>query len=202
MKHRRLAPLLATCLVLAGALAVSPGCASSSDAKQTVDSMGDFGLEVAKVKDSIDNATRSLETVAGSQPGEINANVQAYSKAVAALDKQAKVVRGRAEEMRSKGDEFFKEWEPENVSADRRVQLTASYAKIKQDMTVAKDEFTPFLAALKDVEGYLKVDPSVKGVDSVGALVDKAKDIGARVKSRIDAVLSQVNSVRGMVSTK
>jgi hypothetical protein len=189
-------------VVLAGAFAVSPGCSSSPDAKETVDSMGDFGLEVAKVKDSIDNTTRALETVAGSQPGDINANVEAYSKSVVALDKQAKVVRSRAEEMRSKGDEFFKEWEPENVSADRRVQLTSAYAKIKQDMTVAKEEFTPFLAALKDVEGYLKVDPSVKGINSVGELVQKANDIGARVKSRIDAVLAQVNSVRGMVSTK
>jgi outer membrane murein-binding lipoprotein Lpp len=165
--------------------------------------MGSFGVDVAKVKDSIDNSIKALETVVGSQPGDINANVDAYSKSVNALDGQAKVVRTRAEEMKSQGDEFFKEWEPpKSVSKERRAELTASYAKIKTDMTAAKDEFVPFLASLKDIQGYLKVDPSVKGINSMSELVKKAKDTGAQVKSRIDAVLTQVNSVRGMLSTK
>jgi len=191
------------CVVLAGAFAVSPGCASSPDAKETVDSMGNFGLQVAKVKDSINGALKSLETVVGSQPSEINANVSAFGKAVTALDKQSKVVKDRAEEMRAKGDEFFKEWEaPENVSPERRAELTASYAKIKEDMASAKGGFTPFLASLKDIQSYLKVDPSTKGINSMGELVKKAKDNGAQVNASIDGVLTQVNSVRGMLSTK
>jgi len=203
MKRRRLAPLVAMCVAFAGALAVSPGCASSPDAKTTVDSMGSFGLEVAKVKDSIDGTIKALETVVGSQPGEINANVGAYSKAVAALDRQAKVVKDRADEMRSKGDTFFKEWEPpENVSPERRAQLTNSYAKIKTDMVAAKEQFTPFLASSKDIASYLKVDPSTKGINSMATLVKKAKDDGARVKASIDAVLAHVNSIQGMMSTK
>lgn len=165
--------------------------------------MGSFGVEIAKVKDSIDGALRSLETVVGSQPGEINANVSAYGKSVAALEKQSQVVRKRAEEMRSMGDEFFEEWEPsESVSPERRAQLTASYARIKADLASAKQGFTPFLAAMKDIQSYLKVDPSTKGITSMGELVTKAKSEGAQVKSSIDAVLAQVNSVRGMISTK
>jgi len=199
----RFSRLVVMCVVLAGAFAVSPGCASSPDAKETVDSMGNFGLQVAKVKDSINGALKSLETVVGSQPSEINANVSAFGKAVTALDKQSKVVKDRAEEMRAKGDEFFKEWEaPENVSPERRAELTASYAKIKEDMASAKGGFTPFLASLKDIQSYLKVDPSTKGINSMGELVKKAKDNGAQVNASIDGVLTQVNSVRGMLSTK
>jgi len=203
MKRRRLAPLVAMCVVVAGAFAVSPGCASSPDAKTTVDSMGTFGLEIAKVKDSIDGAIKALETVVGSQPSQINANVGAYSKAVAALDGQAKVVKGRADEMKSKGDAFFKEWEaPEHVSPERRAQLIESYAKIKTDMAAAKEQFTPFLTSLKDIASYLKVDPSPKGINSMADLVKKAKDNGAQIKASIDGVLAQVNSVQGMMSTK
>ena len=88
------------------------------------------------------------------------------------------------------------------MTPERRAELTAAYAKIKEDMAPAKEEFTPFLASLKDIESYLKVDPSMKGINSMADLVKKAKDNGAQVKSRIDAVLVQVNSVRGMLSTK
>lgn len=196
-------PHVALCVVIAGAFVVPTGCASSPDAKETVASMGDFGLEVARVKDSIDNTIKSLEIVVASQPGDINANVASYSKAVTALDKQAQVIRARATEMKSKGDEFFKEWEaPKGMTPERRAELTASYGKIKTDMAAAKEQFTPFLAASKDIQNYLKLDPSVKGIGSMGELVKKAKDDGAALKTSIDAVLTQVNSVRGMMSTK
>ncbi len=202
MMSLRFSHFMAMCVVSAGTLAVSPGCASSPDAEAAVASMDNFGHEVAKVKDSIDSTVKALEAVVGSQPADINANVAAYSKTVTALDGQAKVVRSRAEEMRSMGDEFFEEWEPEDVSPERRSELTAAYATIKTNMTSAKEGFTPFLASLKDIESYLKVDPSSKGINSMAELVTKAKANGAQVNSRIDAVLDSVNSVRGMLSTK
>jgi hypothetical protein len=87
------------------------------------------------------------------------------------------------------------------VSAERRAELAASYAKIKADMALAKEQFAPFLASLKDIEGYLSLDPSLKGVQAMATFVAKAKDNGAQVKSHIDAVLAQVNSVRGMLDT-
>jgi hypothetical protein len=189
-------------IAAAGAFTVSSGCASSPDAKETVDSMNTFGVEVARVKDSIDHTLKALEDVAGSGTGDIQGNFDAYTKSVAALDKQRNVVRKRAEEMQAMGDQFFEEWEPEDVSAERRAELKASYAKIEGDMTVAQERFTPFLNSLKDIESYLKLDLSPAGVKSMGELVKKAKDNGTEVKSRIDAVLGQVNSVRGMLSTE
>lgn len=193
---------MSICVVAAGAFAVSSGCSSSPDAKATVDSMGTFGVEVARVNDSIDHTVKALEAVVGAQAGDIRVNFDAYSKSLAGLDHQAKVVRKHAEEMKAMGDEFFKEWEPENVSPERRAELTAAYAKIKQDMTLAKDQFTPFLKSLQDIESYLKLDLSITGIESMSDLVKKAKDHSAQVQSSIGAVLVQVNSVRGMLSTK
>jgi hypothetical protein len=194
--------LAATCVVLAGAYAVSPGCSSGPDTKSTVDSMNTFALEVAKAKDTIDSTVTALGTVVASQPDAIKANADAYAKAVAALDEQAKVVRGRSDEMKAKGDEFFKDWEaPATVTPERRAELTACYGKIKTDMAAAREEFAPFLAALKDVDSYLKVDPSPKGINAMTGLVTRAKDTGTSVKARIDAVLLQLNSISGMLNT-
>src|SRR5262245_10131963 len=112
---------LLICAVAMGAFAVSPGCKSSPEAGDTVASMDSFGVQVAAVKDSIDSALKALGTVVGSQASDFRANFDAYSKSVAALDKQANVVRDRAKEMRSMGDAFFKEWEPPaNVTPERR----------------------------------------------------------------------------------
>jgi hypothetical protein len=194
---------MAICAVAAGVFAFTSGCKSSPDAGETVESMDTFGVEVVKVKDAIDHTLKSLDTLVATQPSDIRANFESYSSSVAALDHQANVVRERADEMKKMGDDFFKEWEaPEHMSPDRRAQLSESYAKIKADMTHAKDEFTPFLKSLKDIEGYLKLDLSLHGVNSMGELAKKARETGGKVKSSIDAVLVQVNSVRGMIPTK
>jgi hypothetical protein len=195
-------PITICVVALAGTLAVSSGCASGPDAKGTVDSMSSFGNEVAKVKDAIDNAVRALEGVVNSSGADLKANFETYTKSVKALDEQSKVVQKHADDMKAKGDEFFKEWETsKTVTPERRSELAASYAKIKEDMVLAKEKFTPYLASLKDIDSYLSLDLTLKGVNSMTDLVRKAKDNGAQVKARIDSVLVQLNSVRGMLST-
>lgn len=199
----RFARTMALCIAAAGVLTASSGCASGPDAKATAGSMQSFGVETAKVKDSIDGALATLEGLVGAQPTEIKGSFDAYSKSVRALDKQASVVRERAQAMKEMGNQFFEEWEESaSVRPERRAELTESYAKIKENMAMAKEEFSPFLKSLKDIESYLKLDLSLQGLQSTASLVDKAKDDGARVKSRIDAVLLQLNSVGGMLSTK
>lgn len=197
---RQLFHSVASRVVAAGACAVLCACASA-DAGETVASMGDFGVEVAQVKDSIDDAVEALEAVVGTEASEIRDNFAAYQRSVAALDEQAAVVRERADEMRARGDEFFEEWEPEDVSPERRAELAASYAKIEEDMVLAKERFTPFLQSLKDIESYLEVDLSPTGIESMGELARKARENAAKVKQSIDGVLVRVNSVRGMLST-
>ena len=120
----------------------------------------------------------------------------------AALDAQAATVRANADEMRAAGNEFFKSWEGSaNVTPERRAQLSASYEKIKQEMAAAKDAFTPFMASLKDIQSYVSLDPTLTGINSMASRVQTAKTNSASVKARIDAVLNEVNSVRGMLST-
>jgi len=191
---------------VAGALLCAAGCSSTPDAKATVGSMSQFGLETAKVKDGIDASLKSLDTLAGTRDEDLKTPYQAYAKSVAALEDQAKVVRAQAEDMQAKGDAYFKAWETEaatpEMSSERKAQLTEAYAKIKDDTIAARDAFQPFLASLKDVQSYLSLDLSRKGIDSVQDLAKKAKANGDVVKAKIETVIQQTNSVRGMLSTK
>ncbi len=190
-------------VVIVASMAVAGGCASKPTAKSTVESMSTVGNETAKAKDSIDSAVKALETLTASKADEVKANLASYSAAVAALDSQAKVVKTNADLMKSEGDGFFKDWTGSaEVTPERQAQLTAAYGKIKTEMAAARDAFTPFLASLKDVQSYVALDPTLKALDSISPLVSKARDNSAAVKSQLDAVLNDLNSVRGMLSTK
>jgi hypothetical protein len=191
-------------VVVVAAIALSHGCASSGpNAKDTVDSMGTFGNETAKAKDAINKAVKSLETLTSSQAADIKSNVDAYSMAVTALDDQAKLVKAKADKMKASGDLYFKDWEgSENITPERHAQLSSSYASIKADMAAAKESFVPFMAYLKDIQSYVSLDPTLKGISSVSGLVQKAKENSVTVNSQLDAVLTDLNSVSGMLPTK
>ena len=195
---------LAFRLAAVAALALSYGCASSGpNAKDTVESMSAFGNETAKAKDAINQAVKSLETLTSSPAADIRMNFDAYSGAVAALDDQAKLVKANADKMQANGDLFFKNWEgSETVTPDRRAELSAGYARIKDDMAAAKDSFVPFMASLKDIQSYVNLDQTLKGINSMSGLAQKARDNSVTVNSQLDAVLKDLNSVRGMLSTK
>ena len=191
-------------VVVVAALALSYGCASGPSARDTVESMTDLGNETAKVKDTINQAVRSLDTLTSSQAGDIRNNLDAYTKSVNALDEQANLVRDTANKMKVHGDAYFKNWEEgsETITQERHAELSASYARIEEDMATANDSFSPFMASLKDVQSYLSLDPTLKGINSMSALVQKAKDNSVTVNSQLDTVLKDLNSVRGMLSTK
>ncbi len=195
-----------SCIACAAAALLFSGCKSGPDVAGTVDNMGKFGVETAKVNDGIDAALKSLDALVNTQGEDLKTPFEAYTKSVSALDEQAKVVRARAQEMQAKGDEYFKSWdaqgETSDMSAERRAKLAETYAKIKDDSLQAGDAFQPFLASLKDVQGYLNLDLSRKGVDSVKDLAKKARANGDQVKAKIEDVIQQTNSVRGMLSTK
>ena len=62
-----------------------------------------------------------------------------------------------------------------------------------------------FAARLEPLPDGVTLSTSTRGkqkFDVVHLFVKKAKDHGAQVNASIDSVLAQVNSVRGMLSTK
>jgi hypothetical protein len=160
------------------------GCSSGPDATETIDSLGKFGQETARVSDSVESALKSLETLVGT-PGED--------------------LKTHAADLQAKGNDFFKAWEAdaaETVTPERRAKLAEAYAKIKSESIKARDEFDPFLAALKDVKGYLALDLTRKGVESMKDQTAKARIAGTGVKASIAAVVQQTNYVRGMLPAK
>lgn len=188
-----------------GAFLLLAGCSSGPDATETIDSLGKFGQETARISDSIESALASLETLVGTQGEDLKTPYQAYAKSVDVLEGQAKVVKAHAADLQAKGNEFFKAWEAdsaETVTSERRATLAEAYSKIKRESIKARDDFEPFLAALKDIKGYLALDLTRKGVESMKELTGKARSAGTGVRTSIAAVVQQTNAVRGMLPAK
>jgi hypothetical protein len=168
--------------------------------------MDQFTLELAKVNDTIDQAVSALTALVEAPSNEnLKNSFAAYTSSVTAIDGQAAVVRTKAEEMKTRGEQFFKEWQADSgtgLSQERQAQLNVSYGKIKEQMMSAKDAFAPFLASLKDIQSLLSLDLTTQGLQTAGPLVTKAKANAAEVKSRIGGVTQQVNEVSGMLARK
>lgn len=187
-------------VMIVAAVALSFGCSSSPTAKDTAASMSAFGNEIARAKDSLDSATKSLEKLTASQASDIQGNLDSYTRSIQALDAEASTVKGLADKMKADGDKFFKDWRgAEHITPDRRNELSASYARVKESMATAKESFAPLLASFKDVQGYVSLDPTLAGIQSMSPMVQKAKDNSTRVKSQLDALLKELNGVRGML---
>ena len=72
-------------IIVAGLL-VAPGCSSSPDATSTVDSMGKFGVETAKVNDEIEGTLKALDTLVTTQGKDLKTPFAEYSSKVTALE--------------------------------------------------------------------------------------------------------------------
>ena len=199
------APIPALALLTLAPLFGAAACSStpeSDGAAAATESMEAFNLSTVKVRDGIDQTIASLNTLVGSSGEEVKASFAAFKKNLADLEKNAEVVREEAAEMKSRGDAYFKDWEAgsSGMSTERHDELAKAYLTIKQDMTKAKDQFQPFLASLKDVQGYLGLDLTAQGLQGAAPLAKTATTQGGELKGSIEAVLQQVNSVRGMIS--
>jgi hypothetical protein len=139
-------------------------------------------------------------------PGDnLKSSYENFGKSLTALEGQAEVVRARAQEMKARGEEFFKEWEDgsgSGVSAETQGKLNIAYARIKEQMMGAKDGFTPFLASLKDIHTLLGLDLTEKGLQNAAPLVAQAQARAGDVKSRLTAVMDETNAVSGLLSKK
>lgn len=205
LRVERSAPIPALALLAFGTLLGSSACSSTSGSERATEaskSMEAFNVSTIEVRDEITETIGSLNALIASSGDEVKPSFAAFQKNVSHLTKKAEVVRTEAAAMREHGEDYFEGWEAgsSSMSEERHAQLSMAYAKIQQDMTRAKTEFEPFLASLRDVESYLSLDLTAEGLDGVEPLAQTATAKGEEVKGQIDAVLLQVNSVRGMIS--
>jgi len=190
--------------------ATQASAANYKQADKTGASIAEFRDEILNVKKEVDATVTALDKVVTTAATDPRKAFQAFDKGVPRVDDAAKKAKKRADDMKARGQAYFKDWEkdlgevsnPEirKLAEERKAKLQASFDSIKTFMEPARDQFTTWLANLKDLQTYLSNDLTIGGIDAAKELIGKAKTNGQAVQQSLDKVIAELNTIVATVT--
>jgi outer membrane murein-binding lipoprotein Lpp len=184
------------------------GCGTTAgynQADKTGKGIAEFRESIVNGKKAIDETVQALDQIAATANSNPRKAFEQYSKSLANLESAAAEAIKRAEEMRAKGQEYFKQWEqqlaqvqnPEirAMAQQQRAKLQSSFDSIKQYAQPLKAQFQPWLSDLRDLRTYLSNDLTTSGVDAAKSLFAKTRTEGIEVQKSMDALVAELNTV-------
>jgi predicted nucleic acid-binding Zn-ribbon protein len=161
--------------------------------------------EIVDVKKAVDATMAALDKIVAEATVDPRKSFKEFSKSIPDIDSSAKQAKKRADEMREKGKDYFAKWEKElsgvndpdirKLAEERRAKLQTTFSNIKTSLEPARDQFTAWLANLKDLEKYLGQDLTISGIDAAKELIAKSKRDGMAVQQTLDKVIAELNTV-------
>jgi hypothetical protein len=209
MKQFKATPILAlVALTVAAAqlfTAAEAVAAGYKLADKTGASIAEFRDEIVNVKKEVDATMTALDKIVTTATSDPRKAFKEFEKAVPRIDDAAKKAKKRAEDMKERGQAYFAQWEKEmaavnsmeirQLADDRKVELQGAFGKIKTFMEPARDQFTAWLADLKDLQKYLSNDLTIGGVDAAKELIGKSQTEGRAVQQSMDKVIAELNTI-------
>jgi|WetSurMetagenome_2_1015567.scaffolds.fasta_scaffold55618_3 hypothetical protein len=209
MKPTNTTPILAlAALTVAAAQLFAPTQAIAAGYKaadKTGASIAEFRDEIVKVKKEVDATMAALDKIVVTATSDPRKAFKEFDKAVPRIDEAAKKAKKRAEDMKARGQAYFAQWEKEmaavnspeirQLAEERKAKLQAVFGNIKNFMEPARDQFTSWLANLKDLQKYLSNDLTIGGIDAAKELIGKTKTEGQGVQQSMDKVIAELNTI-------
>jgi ABC-type transporter Mla subunit MlaD len=189
------------------------GCSSSgSQNEQTSNSLASTREGIVNTKTQIDKTVGSLQKLMAIQSGDMSPAYKEFASNVSSMNKLGESVTKRANAMKEQGAKHFKSWEQESagmknpeiqaLSAERKQEVQASYQKLTESMTGARDAFTPLLSDLNDIQKYLKNDLNPGGVEKIRPIAERVAGNGATVDQNLDQIIGVLDEVSAKIAPK
>ena len=185
--------------------AASATAAGYKLADKTGASIAEFRDEIVNIKKEVDAAVVALDKIITTAATDPRKAFKEFDKAVPRVDDAAKKAKKRAEDIKARGEAYFKDWEKElagvnnpeirQLAEERKAKLQATFGSIRGFMEPARDQFNDWLAHLKDLQKYLSNDLTVGGIDAAKELIAKSKSNGLSVQQTLDKVIAELNSI-------
>lgn len=209
MSKIKTTPVIA--LAALGILAAQPltttsaSAAGYKQADETGASIAEFRDEIVTIKKAVDATMNALDKIVTTATTDPRPAFKEFDKAVPKVDSAAKKAKKRAEDMKARGQDYFKQWEKElatvnnpeirKLAEQRKADLQATFGSIRTFMEPARDQFNSWLADLKDLQKYLSNDLTIGGVDAAKELIGKTRTEGQAVQQSMDKVIAELNTI-------
>jgi len=212
MQFRQHALAIVTTLLL-GTTAFLGGCATTGMDRsvKASNSIKDVDIEIRKMIVQIDITAASLDSLVAPGQTQLKKPFDKYSDDLAKLESEGKRVNKRTEEMKSRNNEYFSEWEKQGdaftnpemreLSAERRLKLAEIYARVPVAAAGVKGTYNAYLTDLKEIQKFLSTDLTAKGVESINPVATKSvQDLGA-LKQSLQPVLAALDEIKAELYT-
>lgn len=186
-------------------IAFDATAAGYKQADKTGAGIAEFRDEILNVKKEVDATMVALDKIVTTAATDPRKAFKEFDKAVPRVDAASKKAKKRAEDMKAKGQDYFKQWEKDlaavnnpqirQLAEERKAKLQGTFGSIKTFMEPARDQFNSWLADLKDLHTYLSNDLTIGGVDAAKELIAKTKTEGQVVQQSLDKVIAELNTI-------
>ncbi|MCL4181063.1 MAG: DUF2959 family protein [Verrucomicrobia bacterium] len=214
MNHILSSPAIAwTALVLAAAqllLATNVTAAGYKKADKTGASIAEFRDEIVNIKKEVDATLLALDKITQTANTDPRKAFKEFDKSVPRVDSAAQKAKKRSEDMKTKGNAYFEQWEQElatlnnpeirQLAQQRKLKLQSTFDAIRSVMEPARDQFNTWLSGLKDLQVYLANDLTINGIDSAKTLITKSKSDGREVQQSLDAIIAELNTIEAALT--
>lgn len=115
-----------------------------------------------------------------------------------------------SEQMRSRGDKYFAEWEQEQsytnpsirqISKQRRLEMQRLYSQIPEAGIGVTGALKSYMRQILDIRTYLSNDLTPKGIDSIRPIAQQVAQNGEVVEQRVQPVISTIEQVRRQLTS-
>jgi hypothetical protein len=191
--------------MLLGAITILSGCATtgmdratkSTNSMQTVE--GDYkqaSLQIDATRGALDNLIEPVQT-------DVKKSYAGYAENVDKMEKVGKQLESHSEKMRTRGNDYFMEWESSYTNPEirelgerRRIELRGVYSKIPEASIGVRDALKSYLSDIRDIQKYLANDLTPQGIQAVRPIAQRAQTDGDSLKETIRGVLSAIDRVK------
>jgi hypothetical protein len=169
----------------------------------TWQSVAELRQDVIRSRAQVDAALDALNQLGGQSGGDLRPAYDEFSRELDATQALSQRVRQQSDGMRARGREYFRSWQEQSLTINdpsirtqaeqRQSTVRADFNRIVASMQQARDSFAPFMTGLLDIRHYLATDLTPRGVGAIEQAMRKAKEDGAAVQKRLDAVAAELD---------
>ena len=185
----------------------STGIKRSEKATTTMQTMDD---DIKSASVQLDATGASLDNLTNPDQSDIKKAYDVYTDNVSKIEKMEKRFTKHADEMQAKGKDYFEEWqkdgdkyqnaEIQQLSEQRRTELSEIYGKIALNSIGVKEAFKAYVSDVKEIQNYLSNDLTPKGIEAIVPISKKSVSDGDNLKLAIKNIQPSIEAARVAMS--